>query len=90
VFEKGQAYVALSRATSMAGLQVLRFDPKKVNAHEKVGVFYANLARVELEGGAGGAKAVKSNPQAVKKRAGSLKAEDYERSFVEDDWQEML
>lgn len=89
VFEKGQAYVALSRATSMAGLQVLRFDPKKVNAHEKVGTFYANLARVELEGG-GGAKAVKSNPQAAKKRTGSLKAEDYERSFVEDDWQEML
>jgi ATP-dependent DNA helicase PIF1 len=90
VFEKGQAYVALSRATSMAGLQVLRFDPKKVNAHEKVGTFYANLARVELEGGGSGAKAVKSNPQSAKKRAGSLKAEDYERSFVEDDWQEML
>ena len=75
----------------MAGLQVLRFDPKKVNAHEKVGTFYANLARVELEGG-GGAKAVKSNPQAqaAKKRGASLKAEDYERSFVEDDWHEML
>lgn len=47
VFEKGQAYVALSRATRMEGLQVLRFDPKKVNAHEKVRVFYAALSRVE-------------------------------------------
>ncbi|GAA5849249.1 hypothetical protein JCM8547_006492 [Rhodosporidiobolus lusitaniae] len=36
VFEKGQSYVALSRATSLDGLQVLRFDAKKVAAHEKV------------------------------------------------------
>lgn len=27
----GQSYVALSRAASLDGLQVLRFDPKKVN-----------------------------------------------------------
>jgi ATP-dependent DNA helicase PIF1 len=47
VFEKGQAYVALSRATSMNGLQVLRFDPSKVNAHERVRNFYAGLARAE-------------------------------------------
>ncbi|KAF8124354.1 hypothetical protein EV363DRAFT_1178179, partial [Boletus edulis] len=32
----GQSYVALSRAASLDGLQVLRFDPKKVMAHPKV------------------------------------------------------
>ncbi|GAA5967735.1 hypothetical protein JCM3765_000015 [Sporobolomyces pararoseus] len=36
VFEKGQSYVALSRATSLDGLQVLNFDAKKVLAHQKV------------------------------------------------------
>jgi ATP-dependent DNA helicase PIF1 len=47
VFEKGQAYVALSRATSMAGLQVMRFDPRKVLAHDKVRAFYSGLSRAE-------------------------------------------
>ena len=36
VFEKGQAYVALSRATSLDGLQVIGFHPSKVMAHPKV------------------------------------------------------
>lgn len=48
VFEKGQAYVALSRATTMAGLQVLRFDPAKVMAHDRVRTFYAGLSRAEV------------------------------------------
>ena len=47
VFEKGQAYVALSRATTIQGLQVLRFDPKKVLAHERVRHFYAGLSKAE-------------------------------------------
>ena len=47
VFEKGQAYVALSRATSQAGLQVSRFDPRKVMVHNKVTEFYANLSSVK-------------------------------------------
>ena len=47
VFEKGQAYVALSRATCMAGLQVMRFDPRKVLAHDKVRAFYSGLSRAE-------------------------------------------
>lgn len=45
VFEKGQAYVALSRATSMQGLQVLRFDAKKVMAHDRVRNFYRKLEK---------------------------------------------
>jgi ATP-dependent DNA helicase PIF1 len=47
IFEKGQAYVALSRATSMEGLQILRFDPRKVMAHEKVRLFYSSLSSAE-------------------------------------------
>jgi len=43
VFEKGQAYVALSRATSKQGLQVLRFDERKVMVHQKVLQFYSKL-----------------------------------------------
>jgi len=36
IFEKGQAYVALSRATSLEGLQILGFDKSKVMAHPRV------------------------------------------------------
>jgi ATP-dependent DNA helicase PIF1 len=47
VFEKGQAYVALSRATSREGLQILRFDVTKVMAHPKVTGFYRSLEGVD-------------------------------------------
>ena len=47
IFEKGQAYVALSRATCQEGLQILRFDSKKVMAHDKVRGFYESLYSVE-------------------------------------------
>ena len=43
VFEKGQAYVALSRATSLDGLQVLNFNASKVMAHRKVAVWSERL-----------------------------------------------
>ncbi|RKF61786.1 ATP-dependent DNA helicase PIF1 [Erysiphe neolycopersici] len=46
IFEKGQAYVALSRSTTQAGLQVLNFDKSKVLAHPKVAQFYNNLYNV--------------------------------------------
>lgn len=47
VFEKGQAYVALSRATTQGGLQVLRFDRMKVMAHPRVVSFYQKLYSAE-------------------------------------------
>lgn len=46
IFEKGQAYVALSRATSLDGLQVLNFDKSKVMAHPRVAQFYNSLYSV--------------------------------------------
>jgi ATP-dependent DNA helicase PIF1 len=46
IFEKGQAYVALSRATSQAGLEVHNFDPAKVMAHPRVAQFYDSLYSV--------------------------------------------
>ncbi|OJD30801.1 dna repair and recombination protein pif1 [Diplodia corticola] len=45
VFEMGQAYVALSRAKTMEGLQVLNFSPGKVTAHPRVKAFYAALEK---------------------------------------------
>ncbi|KAK8117436.1 uncharacterized protein PG998_005717 [Apiospora kogelbergensis] len=47
VFEKGQAYVALSRATNKQGLQVLRFDKNRVMAHPRVIQFYNKLYSAE-------------------------------------------
>lgn len=46
VFEKGQAYVALSRATSQAGLQVTGFEARKVMVHSKVIDFYSKLSDI--------------------------------------------
>ena len=43
VFEYGQAYVALSRASSLQGLQVLDFDSKCVHAHTNVLRYYGRL-----------------------------------------------
>lgn len=43
VFENGQAYVALSRAVSREGIQVLNFDRSKVKTHAKVRHFYSSL-----------------------------------------------
>ncbi|KAF7540116.1 hypothetical protein G7Z17_g12265 [Cylindrodendrum hubeiense] len=51
VFEKGQAYVALSRATTQQGLQVLGFDKWKVMAHPRVVDFYNKLYSAEEANG---------------------------------------
>lgn len=81
VFEKGQAYVALSRATSMQGLQVLRFDARKVMAHDKVRAFYSNLSRVEeIEKTTG--KGGKGAKVGQAKRENGIGADEYEKKFA--------
>ena len=82
VFEKGQAYVALSRATSMQGLQVLRFDAKKVMAHEKVRTFYSNLSRVEeIEKQTGKTKGGHGKVTTSRRESG-IGADEYQKKFA--------
>jgi hypothetical protein len=47
IFEYGQAYVALSRATCLSGLTLLSFSPTAVKAHPKVVSFYEDLKKVK-------------------------------------------
>ena len=72
IFEKGQAYVALSRATCQEGLQITRFDPKKVMAHDRVRTFYDSLYSAT--------NAIASRN--VNKTPG-ISAKDHEREFVD-------
>ena len=48
-FEAGQVYVALSRATSLDGLQVLGFDPAKIRAHPRAIEFVKTLSFSEYK-----------------------------------------
>ena len=43
VFEAGQAYVALSRASSLKGLRVVNFDNKCIRADQAALQFYRGL-----------------------------------------------
>lgn len=74
IFEKGQAYVALSRATCQEGLQVLRFDSKKVMAHDRVRDFYNKLYSVE--------QAVAGKPSTEPPSYGTKSAREYEKSLT--------
>ncbi|TIB69249.1 hypothetical protein E3Q18_00259 [Wallemia mellicola] len=46
IFERGQCYVAISRATSLEGLQILGFKPEKVMAHRRVIEWHKTLENV--------------------------------------------
>jgi ATP-dependent DNA helicase PIF1 len=76
VFEKGQAYVALSRATSKDGLQVLRFDPRKVMVHPKVIDFYKNLVDAS--------ELIKSKQTRSQPSATGGSNEDYDQGYLDD------
>lgn len=66
VFEKGQAYVALSRATTQEGLQVMGFNASKVQAHDRVRKFYDSLYGVDTITGTGPSLAPPTNKDRVK------------------------
>lgn len=70
IFEKGQAYVALSRATCQEGLQITRFDPRKVMAHDRVRTFYNSLYSVNR------ATSLRAPPGDVKKEVNVTEYED--------------
>lgn len=71
VFEKGQAYVALSRATTQQGLQVTRFDARKVMVHPKVVTFYDKLVSISHVLGKKG------------ETTQAFPAKEYEKQFVD-------
>lgn len=79
IFEKGQAYVALSRATCQEGLQITRFDPKKVMAHEKVRTFYDSLYSVERA-----TKAAEQAPKVGERSKGDVYQQWGPESYEED------
>lgn len=75
-FEKGQAYVAISRAVNKSGLQVLNYEPRKIMVAPDVTRFYEQLVSVSeinkakaARRGAGG--------------KGTITAKDYEERFVD-------
>lgn len=47
-FEKGQAYVALSRATSLDTLEVYNFNPSKIMVHPRVLNWHEDIEREEV------------------------------------------
>ena len=73
IFEKGQAYVALSRATCQEGLQITRFDPRKVMAHDRVRTFYNGLYSINQ------AKGSRAPSGDVKKEVNGT---EYENDFL--------
>ena len=81
VFEPGMAYVALSRAVSLEGLQLRGYDVNSIRAHPDVERFYASLDR-RLSGGSTNGHAAAARGAAAE--ADGQKQED--TSFGSIDW----
>lgn len=81
VFEKGQAYVALSRAVTQAGLQVLNFDKKKVMAHPRVVTFYQQLYSADSAAKPGPNKRLKLYDTELAEKPVSQKSSNAPRNF---------
>lgn len=47
IFERGQAYVAMSRVKTLEGLYLKNFEPQKVLVDSRVADFYENIKEVE-------------------------------------------
>jgi len=73
IFEKGQAYVGLSRATSLEGLYIPKFDASVIAAHPRVKRFYelGCCSMVELSGQPSHFKSRGSFGMMIKGRGGS-------------------
>jgi len=86
IFENGQAYVALSRATTQEGLWVQNFNAKAVMAHPRVGEFYHSLYSVNKAlmhpKVKAAEKAMKENKADVMDRSAAP------RNVANDDWDE--
>ncbi|EEQ39863.1 hypothetical protein CLUG_03991 [Clavispora lusitaniae ATCC 42720] len=49
IFERGQVYVALSRATNKEHLEVINFDPRRITVAEEVLQFYSQISPVDVK-----------------------------------------
>lgn len=94
VFEKGQAYVALSRATAQAGLQVSRFDARRVMVHPRVTEFYANLSSITQINSTKRSESARPSappaPPATSGRANEAIPSDVEEDFEEQAYLEHM
>lgn len=74
-FEKGQAYVAISRAVNKEGLQVINYEPRKIMVAPEVTRFYDQL--ISVSSITNGKTSARPGP------GEGVSAKDYERRYVD-------